>query len=41
MNPLNHWRGALAALSLAGLAGLSQAQEIYIPIISNGFQHQF
>lgn len=41
MNPLNHWRGALAALSLAGLAGLSQAQEIYIPIISKGFQHQF
>ena len=41
MNPLKHWRGALAALSLAGLAGLSQAQEIYIPIISKGFQHQF
>ena len=33
---------ALAATSLAGVAGTASAQqEIYIPLISKGFQHQF
>ena len=30
-----------ASLALAGLSSLAQAQEIYIPLISKGFQHQF
>ena len=30
-----------AALTLAGVTSVAQAQEIYIPLISKGFQHQF
>ena len=30
-----------AGLALAGMATFAQAQEIYIPLISKGFQHQF
>ncbi|NPD14704.1 ABC transporter substrate-binding protein [Xinfangfangia sp. D13-10-4-6] len=34
--------GAAAALSILGGAGMAQAQEeIYIPLVSKGFQHQF
>jgi ribose transport system substrate-binding protein len=33
---------ALAAgLSMAGFASIASAQEIYIPLVSKGFQHQF
>ncbi|MDI9336390.1 MAG: ABC transporter substrate-binding protein [Gammaproteobacteria bacterium] len=31
----------LAGLSLVGACGLASAQDIYIPLISKGFQHQF
>ena len=30
-----------AAMTLAGFTSMVQAQEIYIPMISKGFQHQF
>jgi len=30
-----------AGLALAGLSSMASAQEIYIPLISKGFQHQF
>ena len=33
--------GAVAALSLLATAGGAWAQEVYIPLISKGFQHQF
>ena len=33
--------GAISAVALLAGAGLAQAQEMYIPLISKGFQHQF
>lgn len=33
--------GAISAAALLAGAGLAQAQEMYIPLISKGFQHQF
>ncbi len=33
--------GALSAATLAGPASMAAAEEIYIPLISKGFQHQF
>lgn len=33
--------GAISAAALIAGAGLAQAQEMYIPLISKGFQHQF
>ncbi|WP_151719407.1 ABC transporter substrate-binding protein [Gemmobacter serpentinus] len=33
--------GAVAALSLLGSAGMAFADEVYIPLVSKGFQHQF
>lgn len=33
--------GAISAAALFAGAGLAQAQEMYIPLISKGFQHQF
>lgn len=33
--------GAISAATLIAGAGLAQAQEMYIPLISKGFQHQF
>lgn len=36
-----HLMGAAAALALLGSTGATLAQEIYIPLISKGFQHQF
>jgi ribose transport system substrate-binding protein len=35
------WTLALASGALLALAGAAQAQTIYIPLISKGFQHQF
>ena len=31
----------IGAAALVGLAGVSRADETYIPLISKGFQHQF
>lgn len=36
-----HMMGAAAALSLLAGAGAAFAQDVYIPLISKGFQHQF
>ncbi len=33
--------GALSAATLAGPASMAAAEEIYIPLVSKGFQHQF
>ncbi len=33
--------GALSAATLAGPASMAVAEEIYIPLVSKGFQHQF
>lgn len=33
--------GAIGALTILGYAGSAAAQDIYIPLISKGFQHQF
>lgn len=36
-----HMMGAAAALSLLAGAGAAFAQDVYVPLISKGFQHQF
>ena len=41
MNMKRKLLGLTAALALAGMGTLASAQEIYIPLISKGFQHQF
>ncbi|WP_170334475.1 ABC transporter substrate-binding protein [Ruegeria arenilitoris] len=33
--------GALSAVTLAGPASMAAAEEVYIPLVSKGFQHQF
>ncbi len=33
--------GALSAVTLAGPASMAAAEDIYIPLVSKGFQHQF
>ena len=33
--------GALSAATLAGPASIAAAEEVYIPLVSKGFQHQF
>ncbi len=33
--------GALSAATLAGPASMAAAEEVYIPLVSKGFQHQF
>jgi ribose transport system substrate-binding protein len=33
--------GAIGALTILGYAGAAAAQDIYVPLISKGFQHQF
>lgn len=33
--------GALSAATLAGSASIAVAEEVYIPLVSKGFQHQF
>ena len=33
--------GALSAATLAGSASIAAAEEVYIPLVSKGFQHQF
>ena len=35
------WRNFAAGMALMGIGGLGMAQDIYIPLISKGFQHQF
>jgi ribose transport system substrate-binding protein len=41
MNAKRQLLALTAGLALAGFSSFSAAQEIYIPLISKGFQHQF
>jgi ribose transport system substrate-binding protein len=41
MNAKRKLLALTAGLALAGFASIASAQEIYIPLISKGFQHQF
>ena len=41
MTPKQPWRKVAVGIALMGLSGLGMAQDIYIPLISKGFQHQF
>jgi ribose transport system substrate-binding protein len=41
MNAKRKLLALTAGLALAGFSSFAQAQEIYIPLISKGFQHQF
>jgi ribose transport system substrate-binding protein len=36
-----HLYAAVGAIALVGAAGLARADDVYIPLISKGFQHQF
>ena len=41
MNAKRQLLALTASLALAGFSSFANAQEIYIPLISKGFQHQF
>ena len=41
MNSKRKLLALAAGLTLAGLSSIASAQEVYIPLISKGFQHQF
>jgi ribose transport system substrate-binding protein len=41
MNAKRKLLALTASLALAGFASIASAQEVYIPLISKGFQHQF
>lgn len=41
MNAKRKLLALTAGLALAGFSSFASAQELYIPLVSKGFQHQF